>query len=455
MKAELLTVREHARLTTSEVAQTLDQAQVSVSAFDWLCDLAARFRGRSGAQILQVEDRRWLRLDNYVGVLETPCGLRIEILPKHVDADGVDFVRQSRKLLRRMLEVAFDLPPRIADEAHLQQFDHPLLEWVMHRFLQALEHIVKRGVRRDYVRVEEEQSYLRGQLDVIRQMRQPPGRAHLFNIRHDVFSLDRAENRLLKAALHRVVRQTRNPDSWRLANELLHLMDEVPPSRDVTLDFRAWRTDRLMAHYQAAKPWCELVLGDQMPLALAGDFNGISLLFPMERLFESYVGDSLRKAVLSSHRMTANSSRHSLCEHEGMGIFRLKPDYLIEGPSFSSVLDAKWKLIDGSARSNNYEIAVSDIYQMFAYGHKYLNGSGDLALIYPWTKSFSASLPLFEFNGEMRLHVLPFDLEAGRILLSSTTRAMFGLRAEADSHITTPQMSDDGSTSSLGELVAW
>ena len=41
-----------------------------------------------------------------------------------------------------------------------------------------------------------------------------------------------------------------------------------------------------MAHYQAIKPWCELILNQQMPIAVSGEWRGMSLLFPMEKLFE-------------------------------------------------------------------------------------------------------------------------------------------------------------------------
>jgi len=53
-----VTIREFARLTTSKVPEgDLDFVSISASAFDWLCDLSARFN-RSGATLLQVEGRR-------------------------------------------------------------------------------------------------------------------------------------------------------------------------------------------------------------------------------------------------------------------------------------------------------------------------------------------------------------------------------------------------------------
>ena len=57
-----ITVREHARLTTAVTEDNLDRARISPSAFDWLCKLQAS-QGKQGARLIEVENRRWLRLD--------------------------------------------------------------------------------------------------------------------------------------------------------------------------------------------------------------------------------------------------------------------------------------------------------------------------------------------------------------------------------------------------------
>ncbi len=285
-------IREYAQLTTEVVVPSLDVATVSHTAFDWLCELSAGFN-RSGATLLQVEGRRSLKWDSYVGVLETPCGTRLEILPKHHEQG--DCLVKGRQLLRKLIQSALQLKPREASVASLALFDAPLSEWVMGQFLAELDLLVKRGVRFDYLRIEEEQRFLRGQLNVVAQMRQPPGRQHHFQIRHDVFLPDRAENRLLKLALEQVAKSTQDAANWRLANELRTMLGEVPASRQVIQDFRAWSRDRLMAHYQAIKPWCELILNQQMPIAVSGEWRGMSLLFPMEKLFEQYVEGWLRE----------------------------------------------------------------------------------------------------------------------------------------------------------------
>jgi 5-methylcytosine-specific restriction enzyme subunit McrC len=406
-------IREHARLTTAPVVPSLDLAQVSPSAFDWLCGLSARFN-KSGAPLLQLEGRQVLKWDAYVGVLETPCGTRLEILPKHHEQDGC--VVKSRQLLRKLIQRALQLKPRDASLASLEVFNAPLSEWVMGQFLAELDLLVKRGVRFDYQRVEEEQRFLRGQLNVVAQMRQPPGRQHQFHIRHDVFLPDRAENRLLKLALEQVAISTQNAANWRLAHELRAMLANVPASRQVNQDLRAWSRDRLMAHYQAIKPWCELILNQQMPMAVSGEWRGISLIFPMEKLFERYVEGWLRRNLVVGARLTPQAARHSLCQHDGSPMFRLEPDLLLERGQQTWVLDTKWKRLDGAERQKKYGLSQADFYQLFAYGQKYLGGRGELALIYPRTSQFPQPLLPFDFNSELRLWVLPFDLEEDLLL---------------------------------------
>jgi len=433
-----ITVREYASLTTEPVdTPTLARAHISADDFDWLCQQSRRFRVSHASPLaemvedaagdpfpvmplIHLRDRRTLQLDNYVGVMETPSGQLIEILPK--TAKEGDPPEQGRQLLRRMLECALDLPNRETNEAALQGFDTPLSEWIMACFLATLQHLVKRGIRSDYQRIEGEERFLRGQLDLVRQMRQPPGRAHHFALRYDLFLLDRAENRLLKLALEQVAVVTQSPESWRLAQELRHLLVEVSASRDVAGDFRQWRDDRLMAHYRDVRPWCELILHRIMPMALHGEWRGISLLFPMERLFERYVEVCLRRQLQSEAMLQRQASSQSLCLHQDKPMFELRPDLLLSHGKQRWVLDAKWKRLDGGDRAGKYGISQADLYQLFAYGHKYLGGQGDLVLIYPAWEGFEVPLEPFCFDNDnqLRLWVLPFELGAGvvhRLLL--------------------------------------
>jgi 5-methylcytosine-specific restriction enzyme subunit McrC len=412
----LITVREYARLTTSHVeASSLDRQQISQSAFDWICKLNATISS-SGAALIQLDNRQWLRLDNYVGVIETPCGTRIEILPKHFhEGEPLD---RSRSLLVKMITAALDLKSREVGAATLQTFNAPLNEWVIAQFLSSLDHLIKRGIRSEYRTIEEEQRFLRGQLHRVRQMRQRPDRQHFFHIRHDVFSADRAENRLLKLALERACRVTQVASSWRLSHELRGYLAEVEASQDVVGDFQSWRDDRLMTHYRSVKPWCELILNEKMAKAVVGRWEGVSLLFPMEKLFERYVASCLRRSLSAGVKMRIQPREHFLCEHDGRRVFCLEPDIVVERDSQKWILDTKWKLLNGTDTQNNYGLKQTDFYQLLAYGATYLRDTtqGKLGLIYPRREPFNKPLPAFSIVNDLELWVFPFDVASGTLI---------------------------------------
>lgn len=410
-----IVVREYAQLTTAAVEHpNLDQAQISETAFDWLCELAEGFRS-SGANLLQLNNRRWLKLDSHVGVLESPCGQVIEILPKHHDGeDGAG----ARHLLRKFIAAALNLSRRETAEAGLQLYQAPLSEWVIRQFLLALDRLVKRGLRFDYVRLEEEQHFLRGQMDVVKQLRQPPNKQHLFQIRHDVFLPDRPENRLLKSALDKLVKCTQDAANWRLAHELAGMLQELPASRQIQQDFRLWRNDRLMSHYQPIKPWCELILRQHMPLAVHGDWHGISFLFPMEKLFENYVAQWLQSKLAAGVTLQTQTRSKYLCTHCDNGLFQLRPDLLLDSGAQRWVMDTKWKLLESTKlEDKKYGLSQSDFYQLFAYGQYYQAGRGDMLLIYPAWDGFNQALPAFHFNQDLHLWAVPFDMDKDHLLL--------------------------------------
>lgn len=140
-------------------------------------------------------------------------------------------------------------------------------------------------------------------------MRQPPSQRHIFPIEHDVYEVNRAENRLIRTALE-IVCKTKDGANWRLAQELRLMTGEIPKSQNIQHDFRQWQSGRLLALYEQIRPWTELILGEYMPVSTHGIARGMSLLFPMERLFEVYVGRKIQRLLPEWHGFTKAGSLH-------------------------------------------------------------------------------------------------------------------------------------------------
>ena len=415
------TVREYAFISVAYKgcpSSSLDHVYIPEKAFEHLCELSASF-SKHGAKVFELAGRRKLKLDQYVGVIETPCGTRIEILPKHVELSGTNdqgIILEERKLLQKMLSVSLHLPYREAGSANLNRFKQPLHEWIMTQFLASFEHLVQRGLRFDYNRVQEDQKFLRGQLQHVKYMRQPPAKKHIFPIEHDVYEVNRPENRLIRTALELVCKKTKDANNWKLAQELRLMTSEIPRSQKTQQDFRQWQSGRLLALYDEIKPWTELFLGEYLAVSTQGEWRGMSLLFPMEKLFEHFVAYHLRRG-LPEHQVKTQHATEHICEHQKSKIFKLKPDIFIDRSQANAkniVMDTKWKLIDQNDRGGRYGLKDSDIQQMFAYSHYYLKHESEVILVYPYRAGkFDQPLDDFGFRETQgaRLKVVPFNLD--------------------------------------------
>ena len=367
----------------------------------------------------QQNGRPAIRVNSYVGVLRAPCGFQIEVLPKtgrHTSPD------EARGLLIEMLQCLTGFRHIKTANADLVTKRMPLLEVFIQQFLLAVSSLVKRGLRSDYVARQDHLFALRGRLLVARQISQNLVRRDRFFTEHDEFSQNRAENRLIHTALRHVLDICRSQENQRVARELTFVFADVPLSVDVALDLQRIRLDRGMGYYESALDWAKLILHGLSPISGFGKHHAPSLLFPMEAVFEAYVKKHLARQLLDGFDLKAQASSQHLVVHADKFWFLLKPDLLVKDADKTHlVLDTKWKLLDATKNNGRekYQLSQADFYQLYAYGHHYLDGSGDIVLIYPKTDAFTQPLPVFNFPKAhgMRLWVLPFCLKQRQLML--------------------------------------
>jgi 5-methylcytosine-specific restriction enzyme subunit McrC len=372
----------------------------------------------------KLNGQRAVQFANYVGVLRAPCGFQIEVLPK-IGKEMDD--KRARQLLIDMLRCLNGFRHIKTDSAQLASTRMPLFEVFIRKFLLAVEHVVKRGVRSDYVAKQDNIFALRGKLLIAQQIRHNWHRADRFFTEHDEFSPNRPENRLLYTALKQVLSISVSQDNQRLARELCFVFVDIPVSTQITQDFQRVRLGRGMDYYADALAWARLILEEQSPLTGSGVHLAPSLLFPMEALFEAFVAKHLSRQLVSPFTLKTQARSLHLVRHQEKNWFQLRPDLLVRARDKDLlVLDTKWKLLDvlkNNAREK-YQLSQSDFYQLYTYGQHYLNGIGDVVLIYPKTDAFSRPLPVFAFphSNDLRLWVLPFCLSTRSLVLPESTQ---------------------------------
>lgn len=372
-------------------------------------------------RLTQRRGRRVVQVTSFVGVIRTPDGFQIEVLPKVGKAIGGG-AKEARQLLIEMLCCLHGFRHVQTDDAKIAAARMPLLEVFIAEFLRSVERIVKSGLRSDYLSRQDNLFALRGKLLMAAHLRQNLYRADRFFTEHDEFSTDRPENRLLHAALKRVLILSTSQANQQLARGLQFVFADVPTSAQPQVDFQRVRLDRGMGYYADALAWARLILDEESPLTGTGGHRAPSLLFPMEAVFEAFVARQLARQLVRPLILKTQARSRHLVRHREQYWFQLKPDLLIrEAGRDALVLDTKWKLLDAlkADGTQKYGLSQGDFYQLQAYGLTYLAACGNVALVYPRTDSFHSPLEVFEFTGApgLRLWVLPFCLRTQKLLL--------------------------------------
>ena len=197
-------------LTTAPGFSELDKCSIPQSVYDWLLEEQGKFY-TNGVPIVSMQGKNAIKLGSHVGLLQTPCGWKIEILPKtSISHPTDDELRLGRRKLCEMISSYIGRGERQYGPAGLELFDWPISEFILREFLNELKSLVQKGMRHIYLRVDEESRYLRGQLRIADQVLQPVSRSHYFQIHHDIFTVNRPENRLLRKALEITASLTKN-----------------------------------------------------------------------------------------------------------------------------------------------------------------------------------------------------------------------------------------------------
>lgn len=219
---------------------------------------------------------------------------------------------------------------------------------------------VHQGLLPGYVTIEESSPVLRGRLRESAQLAMHHGLPLPLEIRHDEFTVDIAENQILRTACERMLLVPRvDVESSRMLRRLLRDFADVRPI-DRGDPVPSWQPTRLNARYHAALRLAELVLRATSVDHGRGVVAVNGFLLDMPRLFEDFVTVALRESLESAFggRVEAQS-RHHL---DVAGKVPLKPDIIWRlGGAPAAVIDTKYKAEKPSGYPN------ADLYQLLAY----------------------------------------------------------------------------------------
>jgi 5-methylcytosine-specific restriction enzyme subunit McrC len=363
---------------------------------------------------------RCIRVKNYVGVIETTDGVVVEILPKtfkqHENRDAS--IEEARSILFKMLKSLKNSPFINLSNAHIGASNNfPILEVFITNYIVELEKLLNKQLKGDYITTQDNIKYLRGKLKVKENLKFNSIDKSKFYCEFDFFDTNTPPNKLIKSCLLKLMKSTVTSKNKNKINKILSSFGDIDSSKDFISDFSFCDyRKRILINYSKILEWSRIFLDNKSFTNFHGKSVNQAVLFPMEKLFESYVAHLLKKHF-SSIEIKTQDKRYFLLSQKkninddnfSLNKFQLKPDIVINDDKV--IIDTKWKILN--QENNKFDIKESDVYQMHAYGRRYQDEHSGvaprMALIYPKSSKFLNKLNQFRYGGNLLLDVYPFD----------------------------------------------
>ncbi|MFD9132923.1 McrC family protein [Streptomyces bottropensis] len=274
-------------------------------------------------------------------------------------------------IVRLFFLLGYSLDPRSSwRDGEVEVAEHrDLLPALTHAVERQVDRALRQGLLQGYQVTEESALVVRGRVREAEQIRRRFGAMLPIEVAYDEFTTDIAENRILRAAVQRLLRLPGVPRDVR--RRLLHQRARLA---DVTAIVRGqpipdWRPTRLNSRYHQALRLSRVVLDGACAEHGPGDLRIDGFLFDMNKLFEDFVTSALRETFHGRDRdrgpgSGGHTARLQDSHHlDEAAAIRMKPDFVLYGPDGTpcAVVDAKYK----AEKRGGFPDA--DLYQMLAY----------------------------------------------------------------------------------------
>ena len=353
-----------------------------------------------------------IKWTQYCGVIQLD-DLTLEILPKIYGKESDSGA--CRLALVKMLEKARLLQSHRIGQADIHVQRHTLLDVFILQFCDELQQQLVQGKIREYVSREENLPVVRGRLLVSQQFKYNLAHRERLYCRYDELSEDILLNRIIRYTLKLLLPMSKSGVARKAVTEQLMGFDAVE-DEVISLDaFSRLIQNRHTTRYQNIVAQCRMFIQGLSPDVFHGKAQACSLLFDMNKLFESWVAAMLRKPAWEQGlKLREQGPRRYLAYREDLGreVFQMKPDIALldHANEVVFIADAKWKLLN--PEEAKLGISQADLYQMQAYSSRY--GVKKLALYFPAQRGLTEIRRLrLKGVAECEVVIQPVDVVGG------------------------------------------
>jgi 5-methylcytosine-specific restriction enzyme subunit McrC len=319
-----------------------------------------------------------VRFNEYVGVIQIGSTI-VEVLPK---ADnrfaGSHEKKQWKDILIDMLIAVGIFTIHAPSSSSLKLKPNSILDLYFELFIQEVEYLLHRGLVKRYQSKEGNVNALKGSLQFSRHLQQNLTHQERFYVRYTVYDSEHILHCILYKTIQLLKQINTHSALHGRIGALLLSFPEMPEVRVTESTFDRIVYNRKTQSYQHAISIARLLLLQYHPDVNRGKHHVLALMFDMNKLWEQFVYESLRKHKDPTTKIRAQASKY-FWKPESGSRSAIRPDIVVNTDSGCVVLDAKWKNLYGNRPS------PEDLRQMYVY-HTYY-GAQKVALVYPGIQS--------------------------------------------------------------------
>lgn len=227
--------------------------------------------GRKAVSLVEGNGERHFRAGSYCGFVCFNDGTFVEILPYPGDDEA-----------RKMFCAEFCRRCGADFSRYVFDPDTNFLEFFISVFAGETMKIIKSGVLSTYASREENMTSVQGTILFAENIRRNLVHRERLYVRHEVFTPDRAENRIIKAAAKLLIGLTANAHSSHHLNETLSYLGEVAVPRNAAEEFGKCVNTRNTRKYSTILSICRMLLDKNEGAAFTGKNIACAQLFDME-----------------------------------------------------------------------------------------------------------------------------------------------------------------------------
>lgn len=336
-----------------------------------------------------------IEANSYVGVIKYK-NFHLQILPKLINKEENNN-NQIIKNLIFMLSYTRKLDIKTSDNALLDNYKNPFLEVLIKEYATSLFDALKRLSPKNYVREEDNLNYLKGKIIFSENIRYNSINQSKFYCQYDDFSENNILNQLflfVSECLYQISADSKNKHTLQL---IINYFADIKKIRFDKFKCEKIKLTRNQSLFKKPFILAKMFIEQSSVDLSKNSFENISLIWDMNKLFEEFIFEVLRKN--NNIYNDSSNPQWTFTAQKGKKLLigdnnkkrNTYVDIFAEKKENKIIIDTKYKKFENSSDFSN-----ADVFQVSTYC--LLHNTKHAILLYPQWEQNKPNIPEYYLN---------------------------------------------------------